>query len=221
MDFKRLIIVCGHYGSGKTNFSLNLVLFLAKSGKKVTIVDLDIVNPYFRSCDYGETLAEKGIKLISPNYAGTTLDVPSLSPQINSVFSSHDDHIIFDVGGDEAGATALGGYAKKICDGGYDMLFVINKFRGIISKPSDAVGILREIEASSRLHANFLVNNSHMSNFTTAEDIIGSNLYAEEVSQISSLPIKYTVVNNSLAKAVENAIPNIFPVEIIVKPLWI
>src|ERR1035437_3886561 len=114
MDFKRIIIVCGHYGSGKTNFSLNLALFLANKEKTVTIVDLDIVNPYFRSSDFDEMLNKAHIKLITPTYAGTTLDIPSISPKINSIFGSLDDYIIFDVGGDDAGATVLGCFSSKI-----------------------------------------------------------------------------------------------------------
>ena len=45
----RLTIVTGHYGTGKTEFSVNLALALAKEGRPVALADLDIVNPYFRS----------------------------------------------------------------------------------------------------------------------------------------------------------------------------
>ncbi|MEE0060507.1 MAG: P-loop NTPase, partial [Acutalibacteraceae bacterium] len=99
-SLERITIVCGHYGSGKTNFSLNLALDMANKGKKVTIVDLDVVNPYFRSSDYREMLEEKGIHIIAPRYAGTNLDTPILSAEIDSVFDIDDRMIIFDVGGD-------------------------------------------------------------------------------------------------------------------------
>ena len=82
MDSGKFLVICGHYGSGKTNFSLNLARELAGLGEKVTIVDMDIVNPYFRSSDYTGFLAQEGIEVIAPGYAGSTLDVPALSPEI-------------------------------------------------------------------------------------------------------------------------------------------
>ena len=46
---KRIKIVIGHYGSGKTEFSVNYALKLKSLGEKVALVDLDVVNLYFRS----------------------------------------------------------------------------------------------------------------------------------------------------------------------------
>ncbi|OJU09718.1 MAG: hypothetical protein BGN88_12035 [Clostridiales bacterium 43-6] len=219
MKQMRIHIVTGHYGSGKTNFSLCLAKKMAKQGETVTIVDLDIVNPYFRSSDYTEQLRELGIRVIAPSYAGTTLDVPALSPEIGSVFAMNTP-VIFDVGGDDAGATALGRYAKQIDSQGYEMLYVINKNRNLIADPADAVQVLREIEHRSRLKAHGLVNNTHMSDFTTARDILFSLDYANEVSRLSGLPVQYTAVKNELVPQLKNKIPNLFGLDIIVKPIW-
>ena len=49
-------IVTGHYGSGKTEFAINLSMKLKNEGKKVSVCDLDIVNPYFRTNDAKEFL---------------------------------------------------------------------------------------------------------------------------------------------------------------------
>ena len=98
-----ITVICGHYGCGKTNLALNLALEAAGSGP-VTLVDLDIVNPYFRSSDYGELLKNKGVRLIAPVFAGTTLDTPTLPPEIQSIFAPGAGRVIIDSGGDDAGA---------------------------------------------------------------------------------------------------------------------
>ena len=61
----RILVLVGNYGSGKTEISLNLALKLARRGEKVTLVDLDIVNPYFRSRERRDLLESAGIRLIS------------------------------------------------------------------------------------------------------------------------------------------------------------
>ena len=168
----RIKIVCGHYGCGKTNFSLNLAFEQRAKGKNVTIIDLDIVNPYFRSSDYTESLKENGINIIASKRAGTNVDSPALPPDIFAAFDGNDD-IIIDVGGDDAGAYALGRFAPRILKEGYEMYFVINKYRKLISTPELAKELLEEIETACRLKACAVVNNSHLAEFTTEETILG------------------------------------------------
>ena len=101
---KRITLVCGHYGSGKTNFALNLAVNAAKSGEKITLVDLDIVNPYFRTADYKDELEAAGVNVIAQNLEGTTLDAPALTARMFSIFEESMGRVIVDVGGDDAGA---------------------------------------------------------------------------------------------------------------------
>ena len=154
---KRITLVCGHYGSGKTNFALNLAVNAAKSGEKITLVDLDIVNPYFRTADYKDELEAAGVNVIAQNLEGTTLDAPALTARMFSIFEESMGRVIVDVGGDDAGATALGRFSRQLNESGYDMLCVVNKFRKFISSPDEAVGLLGEIEAACRLKATGLV----------------------------------------------------------------
>ena len=105
----RFIVITGNYGSGKTELSLNLALYYAGKGK-TTLVDLDIVNPYFRTGEKAEMLQEAGIRVLMPTFAMTTVDIPALPPEIQSVFEVPSDRVIFDVGGDDTGAAALGRY---------------------------------------------------------------------------------------------------------------
>lgn len=221
MDFNSFTIICGHYGTGKTNLSLNIAIDRAKAGESVTLVDLDIVNPYFRSSDYSSLLESYDIRLISPGSAGTALDVPSLSAEIYSVFESS-GFVLFDVGGDDAGATALGRFAPKITRHGYDMLYVINLYRPLASKPSDAAELLSEIESASRLKATGIINNSHLMMSTTEETVLASLDYSKKTSELLGLPIKFTAAPKAISESLlqSGAIQNLYPVEIYVRVPW-
>ena len=59
-------VVTGHYGVGKTNFALNLALDAAAAGRRATLADMDVVNPYFRSNEYRDLLEGAGVRLIAP-----------------------------------------------------------------------------------------------------------------------------------------------------------
>jgi len=214
-----ITIVCGHYGSGKTNFALNLVLKRHEEGGAAALVDMDIVNPYFRSSDYIRFLEEKGIRVIAPGTAGTTLDAPALTPGVSAVIRGA-GKVIIDAGGDDVGAAALGRFAAEISERGYEMLYIINRFRLQTAEPADAQALLREIETASGLKATALVNNSHLSRLTAPADILAGIAYAQEVSQLTGLPLLTSTVPAALAGAPELAGYDLFPVEILVKLPW-
>lgn len=186
-----LTIISGHYGVGKTNLALNIALDCASSGKSVTLIDLDIVNPYFRSSDYEEGLSKRGIKLIAPVYAGSSLDVPSLSGAIYPALEHADDEniVIVDAGGDDAGATALGRFADTIRKKTYNMYYVINRSRNLTQEPLRAAELLKEIEAASGLEATGVINNSHVMEFTTGETLEQSVCFARESAKLAGLPL--------------------------------
>ena len=189
----QLTVVFGHYGCGKTNLALNLALEAAQEGGQVTVVDMDIVNPYFRSSEYGELLESRGIRLIAPVFAGTTLDTPTLPPEIYSIFEGG-GQVFLDVGGDDAGITALGGLHEQMEEAGYEMLYVINRYRVLSQKPEEAAALLREIESASRLKATGLVNNSHLGVETKLSTVLDSLPYAEETHRLTGLPLLYSTV---------------------------
>ena len=128
--------------------------------------------------------------------------------------------VIVDVGGDDAGATALGRFSRQFNESGYDMLCVVNKFRKFISSPDEAVGLLGEIEAACRLKATGLVNNSHLGAQTTAQDILSSVPYAEKTAELAGLPLVYTTAPKSVAGELEGKIDNLYPVDVLVKLPW-
>lgn len=189
-----ITVICGHYGSGKTNFALNLALEKAGRGEKVTLVDMDIVNPYFRSSEYGNLLSEKGIKLIAPTFAGTTLDTPTIPPEVYSIFSEDGAEVIIDAGGDDAGITALAGMSGQIKETPYEMIYIINKNRVLSGTPDEAIGLLNEIEAASHLKASSIVNNTHLGVDTTRAVIDSSVEFAEETAAMAELPLLFTTI---------------------------
>ncbi len=189
---KRITVICGHYGCGKTNLALNLALEAAARGERVTLADLDVVNPYFRSSEYGPLLESRGIRLIAPVFAGTTLDTPTLPAELFSIFEPASGRVLIDAGGDDAGVTALGGLSAQLRAAGYEMLYVINRYRALSQTPAQAAELLREIEHASRLTATALVNNSHLGVETTREALEAALPFAEETAKLTGLKLLYS-----------------------------
>ncbi len=219
---KNLIVVCGHFGSGKTNFAVNLAKAKIAEGKAVTLIDLDIVNPYFRAADNTAELEALGVKCINPNFANTNVDVPSLPPAVMGAIEAQangaDTVTIIDVGGDN-GAVALGMYNRFFKEGEYDLLYVVNKYRPLTEEPDDAVMLLREIEYLSRLRATGIVNCSNLGVETTIEDITDTIEWCNEISQKCALPILYTAALKSLGNDL-SGIENVFLIENATKQIF-
>ena len=187
-----ITILCGHYGCGKTNLALNLALAAARTPGPVTLCDLDIVNPYFRSSEYLGLLKVRGVRVIAPVFAGTTLDTPTLPPELASVFSPQSGRVFLDAGGDDAGVTALGGLAARLRETGYRMLYVVNRYRALSQTPEEAAALLREIEAASRLRATGIVNNSHLGPETALSCLLEAQGFARETARLTGLPLLYS-----------------------------
>lgn len=217
-SFPHVVAVTGHYGSGKTNFSVNLAIAAAKNGISVTVVDLDIVNPYFRTADFSALLCEHGIHVITPEYANTNLDIPVLPASVDAAISQNSGLVILDVGGDDAGAIALGRYAQRMKNAGYDLLYVINESRYLTKTPEEAAAMLKEIEQASRLSATGLVNNTNLGADTKMELIQHSTGFADKVSLLTGLPVRFTCVPDF---CIEGELPpDCFPVHRFVKAPW-
>lgn len=195
---QRLIIITGHYGSGKTNVAVNLALRLAAEGEKTALLDFDIVNPYFRAADSRDRLIRAGIRCIIPEYANSNVDIPSLPSEVASVFCNTDERAVFDVGGDDAGATALRVYRAKIIEAGYDMAYVFNSYRPLTATPEEAMELLREIEYRSGLRATALVNNSNLGEMTDAATVEASREYSARLAELSGLPLAFCSVMSGI-----------------------
>lgn len=219
MNGSETIIVCGHYGSGKTNLSVNLAVRAAKAGRRVAVADLDIVNPYFRTADFSTLFKELGVELIAPMFANSNLDSPVLPPRLASAIGESGKTLVIDVGGDDDGAVALGGFSQRITDAGYSMLYVINRSRYLEDDVKEELRLLRSVESCSRLAVTGLVNNTNLGGETTPELIQGSQSYVEEISRLAGVPVAYTVAEQSLCSRLAGT-ENLLAADIYVKAPW-
>lgn len=208
---KRLTLFAGHYGSGKTNLAVNYAMMLKKKGYDVIIADLDIVNPYFRTKDSEKELQQAGIELISSKFANTNLDIPSIPQEMYRTVQDKSKYAVLDIGGDDAGAIALGRFAPFIKEeDSYDMVFVVNFFRPLSRTAEEAYEIMKEIEAASKLRFTSIVNNSNLGELTTAEDVLSTQEEIGKLTKLSGLPLKMTSVEKSLSEQLKNKTENLF-----------
>jgi len=213
LEHKRLTLFAGHYGSGKTNIAVNYSLYLAKLGLPVTVADLDIVNPYFRTKDSASVLEKAGIELISSPFANSNLDVPAMPPEVYRLVADRARYGVLDIGGDDRGALALGRYVPMILEeNDYEMLFVINKSRPLTRDAAGTIEVMEEIEEACGLKFTAIVNNTNLGKHTAAADIIASDAYAREVAEKTGLPIKMTTVKHTLLQDLPEG--NYFPLHL-------
>ena len=208
---KRVLLLCGHYGSGKTNIAVNLAQEIKREYPTVTLADLDIVNPYFRSKDSAAELEEAGIRLICSRYANSNVDIPALPPDLYALTDDRRMRAIIDVGGDDRGALVLGRLAPAILsENDYEMMMVINCYRPLTRDAASTLEVMREIEYAGGIRFTALINNSNLGVETTAEDVLASMRYAEEVAAMSNLPLVMTTADEKLQEELKDKIPNLF-----------
>lgn len=219
---KRITIFSGHYGSGKTNIAVNCALNLAKKFGNASVVDLDIVNPYFRTEDARSVLEKANVRLIASEYANTNVDTPALPAEAYSVFEINNSPAVIDVGGDDRGALALGRYVDIIkAENNYDMLFVINKCRYFTSDAKSTVEIMREIESAANLRFTAVVNNTNLGEETTPELVKEGIGYANEVCALANLPLRATCAERKLCGLLDGKDDNLYPIDLYVRQSWL
>ncbi len=217
----RIRVFTGHFGSGKTEISINYALKLAREGKKVCIADLDIVNPYFCTRDEKEFLETEGIRLIATPKEYANAELGTIPLNTLAVFDDKSYEVVLDVGGDDQGAVAIGQYNRYFSKEEYDMYFVVNTTRPNTSDADGVIQYIKEIEVASRLKVKYLINNSNMSYETEIEDIIYGQKVVKEVSKRTGIPIKFTAVREDLVSKITNEIDGkIFPIKIFMLPPW-
>lgn len=182
LSASRIWMIAGNYGSGKTELSLNLALEFVKTGPTL-LVDVDIVNPYFRSAEHEEMLSQAGIELMMPTFAMTTVDIPALPAEISAAFERGHQRVLFDVGGDDTGATALGRYKPQVDASGAKMLFVLNAMRPLTRDAESVVDLIHRIQNKARVQVSALINNTNMGRETQPEDVLKGRGIAESVAE--------------------------------------
>ena len=223
-SLQSLVVILGAFGSGKTELALNLVLARAKTDVDGTedslLIDLDIVNPYFRSSSQRAALEAVGVRLVSPRFAMSGVDIPSLTPEVMQAFEVGARAVV-DVGGDEIGATALGRYHDKLSKLSFDALFVVNALRPMTNTPEGVLAVLERVKAKARIAPTMLVNNTNLQDGTTLEDVLKGEALLAEVSAQCGIPVGMTVCREALLNSLpEHLRKNAFAVTRHLRPEW-
>lgn len=217
----RVRIIIGHYGSGKTEFSINYAIELAKQGRKVALADLDVVNPYFRSREKHKLLKSYGIEVESSYVEGSGTDLPSISAAILGPLQNESYDFVMDVGGDSMGARTLGRYQEYLVDGKYDMFCVVNANRPETQTLEGLIHHIHSIEKTSRAKVTGLINNTHMLRYTSVEDILRGQELCSLASKELNIPIKYISAIESVTKELPSDLEGeILPIKMIMREDW-
>lgn len=219
---KRVRIITGHYGSGKTEFAVNYAIRLRElTDEKIAIADMDVVNPYFRSREKKIELEEKDILVIGSSIEGSALDLPAVSAQVMTPMEDKSYQYIIDVGGDSVGSRALGRFTYLLDDDEYDMLMVVNANR---EQTSDVQGVLRHkmaIEATTKLKVTGFINNTHLVRETTIEDIKKGDALLKEVSRETGIAVRYvSAMRHLIGEITDDLSGEIFPLDLMMRENW-
>ena len=192
---KKVIILIGSYCSGKTEIAINMAIRAAGEGKRTLVVDLDRINDYFRMSDQIPVLTDKRVNIVSPTFVGKGVTQTNMPAAVASAFDQDWDLVVFDVGGDPAGATALGRYHQDFVSlepGALEVLNVVNIRRPLASTPEKIHHLQDAMQLHSRLTITGMINNTNLSTMTSADDLWDGYLVLREVADRTGIPVAYT-----------------------------
>ncbi len=215
------IILAGNYGSGKTEISLNMAISFSKQGK-TALVDVDTVNPYFRSSEHRTLMESFGIRLIAPAYANTGVDLPLIGPEVFSVFGC--DYAVFDAGGDPAGASVLGSISHRVLEmGPPDFYYVVNARRPLQRTPEEITELLYLIRDKARMDITGIINNTNLARETTVDDLLYGREVCRRVARMTGLPVKFTSGEQDVLDVYQKKTgeKNLLPLVIRTRPDWL
>ena len=193
----QLYIIIGAYGSGKSEYAIHYARQLNKQGNSISLVDLDVVNPYFRTRDVQDILKQDGIEVIAPEGHFKYADLPMISPRIKGVIENQDKTVILDVGGDPAGCRALGRFVEPINTRGYWMTMVINTNRPFTSSPEEIIKMHQMLEFTSKLSISEYVSNTNLMQYTDKDIVLsGIRIIQEAADKLNVVFMKYLVLDN-------------------------
>lgn len=222
LNDKRIRVIIGHYGSGKTEFAVNYAMKLAAQGLKTALADMDIVNPYFRSREKAEMMESCGIRVISGNRGHhANLDLPMLSADILSPLQDTQYNLILDVGGNAVGARVIAQYQEYFVPGAYDMLCVVNRYREDTADADGVLSQLRAIEAAVGAPVTGLINNTHLLRDTSVEDVLYGQELVEKVAARTGIDVRYISALEAVAAQLPTGMMGeIFPIKMYMREEW-
>lgn len=217
----RTVIIVGAYGSGKTEFSINYAIWLREQKHQVGLVDLDIVNPYFRSRDLRGMLESQGITVASSHEGLESADIPALSPQIYALLGDDSRIAVMDVGGDPAGARALGRFNLHITRSPYELWMVINPFRPDTGELTLLTAMKESLERASRLQVTGLIDNTNMGVVTSSADRLHGRRLIREAAEAWKLPIRWRTLSKDCPPEIPDDEVPAFPIKLYLRPDWL
>jgi hypothetical protein len=193
---KRVTIIAGYYGSGKSEICTELAI----QNELNYLIDLDIINPYFRTRSLSKLFEAHGIHLVESTVKGmSNSDLPFVSGEGKIPFLNKNINAIYDLGGTESGARIFRQFYEYISDKEeIDFYYVVNASR---EENQSVMNILKDIESIEyqlRLPCTGLINNTHMLEYTQKEDILKGQVLCQEVSKTKNIPIVYTAIWDQL-----------------------
>ncbi len=192
---KKIIILIGNYGSGKTEIALNMAVRAAAEGKRTQVIDLDKINDYFRMSDHVRLLDEKKINLVSPTFAGAALTQTNMSAAVGSAFAQDWDLVVFDVGGDPAGAMSLARYHSDFAalePGQLEVYDIINVRRPMSGTPEKILKLKADMEGFARQTVTGFIHNSNLQAWASAQDLRDGYPVVRAASEMSGIPVVHT-----------------------------
>lgn len=201
---KDVKVLIGNYGSGKSELALNFAMQAAARGDRTELLDLDMVNTYFRLTERGKMVEQKEIRLVSPNFACSGIETLSLPAEVSSAFVLDWDTVIFDVGGDDVGATALGRYHRDFMalePGALEVLNVVNIRRPLASTVEKIHRLQEGMQTHARLQITGMINNTNLSTMTSADDLWDGYELLRKVVELTGIPVAYTTGKKDILDA--------------------
>lgn len=213
-----IYIFTGHYGSGKTEAAVNFALKLHETKGRTALIDLDIVNPFFRSADAKELLESRGIRVEVPLYANTNVDIPALTGAMGELIRNESMNVVLDIGGDDLGAKAVGRYSDDIlARRKYEQYFVMNPKRPFTKDIHLASQIYDEVQAAAVLPCTGIVSNINILDDTTPDIVLEGLPLVKELAALKNVPIAYHAVTASCADALIEKHGDIFTDENVIR----
>ena len=197
-QIKGIVVIVGNFGSGKTEVSINLAVSQKRAGVDVTIADLDLVNPYFRTREARKPLSELGIEVVLPDEKYLQADLPILSPAVAGLIRRPSDLTLIDVGGNDVGATVLAALADSFRNKQVHMLQVVNPLRPFTNTIESCLKIRNDIERASKMAINGIIGNANLIDETSVDDIYNGYDFMKALSIKGRLPLEFITASVEL-----------------------
>lgn len=211
----------GGAGSGKSECSVNFALRLAEAANRpVHFFDLDMTKPLFRSRDLAERLEAAGIVF---HCQQQFMDAPTQVGGVQRLLRDESVYTVLDVGGDDIGARAIGGYANFLNREDTTAFYVLNVYRpwtSDIEKVDETLGKILGV-SHIRLDRIQFISNPNLGPDTTIDEFLeGCRLTKERLAPYCH-PEMTCVREDLLQKVAESTDEPLFPLHINFSEPWL